>query len=140
MQCGTELSPRTPAGWMHSFRGPRTLQGLLGISVTGRGGWRLRGTVVPQRPCGKALRLIMSRFGCRRASGPALTHGLLAFWQTEPDPPVLNCNSELLQTRRQTSGRQGMNRDRKKIKGGLEKSRGKKDAGESPARVRTLRF
>lgn len=27
------------------FRGPGTLQGLLGISATGRGGRRLRGTV-----------------------------------------------------------------------------------------------
>lgn len=27
------------------FRGPRTLQGLLGVSATGRGGRRLRGTV-----------------------------------------------------------------------------------------------
>lgn len=42
---GAALSPPTPSKLERGFRGPRTVQGLLGISATGRGGRRLRGTV-----------------------------------------------------------------------------------------------
>lgn len=37
------------------FRGPRTLQGLLGISATGRGGRRLRGTAAPPAALWKSI-------------------------------------------------------------------------------------